>query len=124
MFHIAAGQWTEKGSPSHRSDGTEPEGAARCGLPTALVRTDFGQEPHDLFFHFKDETKKKQIALVGTQDFADLSGVNLEQLRAGLAHFVDPGPALDWWQTCHYRRAETEARQARRGLWQDRADRQ
>jgi endonuclease YncB( thermonuclease family) len=61
---------------------------------------------------------KHVIGLVSVEGQEGLSGVNLEQLKRGLARYKESGPELDWWQKCHYQRAEKEAQTEHRGIWQ------
>jgi endonuclease YncB( thermonuclease family) len=66
---------------------------------------------------FEHEKRKQITGLVSVASLSGLSGVNLEQLKAGMARYKRAGASLDWYQDCHYKRAEIEAHAAHRGLW-------
>jgi len=72
-----------------------------------------------IYFPDFDAAKGKQItAAVFGPGYPGMSGVNIEQLQAGLAKYKEAGASLDWYQACYFKRAEKEARDAKRGLWE------
>jgi endonuclease YncB( thermonuclease family) len=72
-----------------------------------------------IYFSSSESAQGKAItALVSTPELQNMSGANIEQLKAGLVKYKEGGASLDWWQACHYKREEQEAREAKRGLWE------
>jgi micrococcal nuclease len=81
-----------------------------------LANLVLGKTAEIAFINFEHEKRKQitaQVVVAGGQE----PDVNREMLKAGLAHYKDAGSSLDWDLTCHYKRAEDEARAAKRGLW-------
>lgn len=82
-----------------------------------LARLILNKEVNIGLSDFEHEKRKQITGLVSVADLDGLSGVNLEQLKAGMVRYKQAGGALDWYQDCHYKRAESLARAAHRGLW-------
>lgn len=68
------------------------------------------------FVNFEDQRRKQMMAQVSVAGIKE-PDVNREMLKAGLARYKTAGSSLDWYLTCHYKRTESEARAAKRGLW-------
>jgi endonuclease YncB( thermonuclease family) len=74
-------------------------------------------KPVEISFIGIEDAKRKQITAQVSVEGGTEPDVNRKMLRAGLARYKEAGSSLDWYLTCQYKRAENDARAARRGLW-------
>lgn len=97
------------GAPNRESDSGK---SAKEYLANLVL----GKSVEISFISFED-TKRTQITAQVFVAEGEKPDVNREMLKAGLARYKDAGASSDWYLTCHYKRAEDDARAAKRGLW-------